>query len=143
MDMTVLIAIIGGIPAIAVAIISVVMTLQRTRAESERTRRRDKITYLEDILNQMAAHYGDARKYLVLEDAGALTAENAAELARALGTIEAFARSVNDAEIDGYISALWLDRGSSGARGKVEAAAAGIITRLGGLITEYSGKKSS
>lgn len=132
-------AVIGGVASIVGIIIGVGLTYWQTHYQAKQAQHRDRIAFLTETLKQLAIHYGDARKFLYLEDAGqSRDPESVSDFAKTLGAFTALALSVNDEEINKQIASIWIPRLDNAARGTVQQTFEDIISRLGNLINEVS-----
>ncbi len=139
----VLVACISGIIGISGTALGGWLNFRLSRYQSEEEQKRDRIAFLTEVLRLLSDHYGEARRFLYLEDDGkANESQVIADFARTLGAFTGLARSVDDPDINAQIPVIWKRRENNSDRGDVQQALENIISRIGNLIKEMSDEKS-
>lgn len=113
-------------------------------ANQEKIRQRN--SFLRENLKQLAILYGDARKFLYLEDASSFSDEREhkkaiGDFSKTIATFEGIAQSINDSKINELLPILWIERKDNKERGKIQEALRTIIARIGSLITPFEDDK--
>lgn len=110
---------------------------QAVSRQSQEARRRDRLLFLNEALRQLSALYGEARRFLYLEDAGmGRETDKVAEFAQTLGTFSAVALSLNHEKINAIVPRLWMPRVDNAARGELQKALEDIIFHVGESIQQ-------